>query len=168
MLPEDRPVGGYCKDAGKATPNMVRFCCQRIDPLEGTASSGTCVSRDLHFKLPEDRPVGGYCKLDHMVVLLYCHQLPEDRPVGGYCKDDYVEQGVDQIYCCQRIDPLEGTARGCDIKIVRADGSCQRIDPLEGTASIPSLQRPCSSSALPEDRPVGGYCKCNTCSATKV
>ena len=38
MLPEDRPVGGYCKSGG------------------GTALIGPVL-------LPEERPVGGYCKL---------------------------------------------------------------------------------------------------------
>ena len=40
-----------------------------------------------------------------------------------------------------------------------ADQGCQRIDPLEGTASRYHQEQHPISAWLPEDRPVGGYCK---------
>ena len=36
--------------------------CQRIDPLEGTASMLLGLRNSKQQRLPEDRPVGGDCK----------------------------------------------------------------------------------------------------------
>ena len=111
MLPEDRPVGGYCKCGSIIVESCVMSSCQRIDPLEGTASCSGCTAHHEQSWLPEDRPVGGYCK-----------SIPKYSSIkllGG----------------CQRIDPLEGTARKyIHNRIPIKDSRCQRIDPLEGTA----------------------------------
>ena len=66
---------------------------------------------NLDLELPEDRPVGGYCKPNLGVLTVNAFMLPEDRPVGGYCKDGTTLQLVNAHQRCQRIDPLEGTAR---------------------------------------------------------
>ena len=42
--------------------------CQRIDPLEGTASNGPHIPFRLVKMLPEDRPVGGYCKIASIIT----------------------------------------------------------------------------------------------------
>ena len=65
-----------------------------------------------YLELPEDRPVGGYCKFDFLIIpRRIVDVLPEDRPVGGYCKTRVVGFSSGWLVCCQRIDPLEGTAR---------------------------------------------------------
>ena len=109
-LPEDRPVGGYCKlmnalhisgtagcqriDPLEGTASVIfasidhktLSCCQRIDPLEGTARNVQAFGVNFDIVLPEDRPVGGYCKIDTSIPPVSPVWLPEDRPVGGYCK----------------------------------------------------------------------------------
>ena len=64
------------------------------------------------------------------------------------------------IFSCQRIDPLEGTARLIQEAIqMEPRIGCQRIDPLEGTARFVFYKPQNAILVLPEDRPVGGYCK---------
>ena len=134
--------------------------CQRRDPLEGTASAIINPFPLPESRLPEDRPVGGYCKIlatgddgirdcvargetrwrvlqDKQSIPQKWTQfkLPEDRPVGGYCKSSISKRYFPWKLCCQRRDPLEGTARSKWI-------------PSTGIVS-----------ELPEERPVGGYCK---------
>ena len=55
---------------------------------------------------------------------------------------------------------MEGTARGTvDKPHLVNKFSCQRIDPLEGTARFVFYKPQNAILVLPEDRPVGGYCK---------
>ena len=86
LLPEERPVGGYCKLFSKF---LIFF---------------------TPFMLPEERPVGGYCKFRKEIRDdRQNRQLPEERPVGGYCKlTTSILSCI--LGCCQRRDPLEGTA----------------------------------------------------------
>ena len=86
--------------------------CQRIDPLEGTArklhSGGyhtmQAVARgETRWRVLQDISVSFQCETSIM--------LPEDRPVGGYCKVPPRQGTPEEPEGCQRIDPLEGTAR---------------------------------------------------------